>query len=421
MRPTERGGEPNVNTLRPLSHRAFIRWLVAATVAICGLGLVGQARAARVLVLGANGHVTVQNQPLPISVTPRPLVRVHAGRAPPHAAHVSVFSALARLHSRGAISNASYASYTASLRAALDSLKQLGGTRARELGAVINNLRQITGSGKLTTGRLPVLFQTLDRNRQWWSSAPLPSSRQIINFAGSQLDWEYYPGQGIELQPLASFGKADWLLTHGSRNYAQGTGLVSEMLGLGSRRAGGVTWEYYFNFDGGAPPWTSAMSQGTGLQALAHAYQATGDRSYLLTARQALPVFTKAPTQGVAVKTARGIRFVQYTFAPARHDQILNAFLQTLIGLYTYAQAGGNPLAKRLFASGDAEARHELPSFDTGRWSLYQPGVPDTLSYHKLVTGFLHQLCSLTGTPVYCKKAARFDAYLKHPPSWVVP
>jgi hypothetical protein len=372
-----------------------------------------------VLVLGADGHVTAQNQPLPISVTPPPLVRTHAGRA--HVANGSVFSALARLHGRGAISDASYASYTASLRAALNSLKHLGGTRARELNAVLNILRQITAAGKLTTGRLPVLFQTLDRNRQWWTSGSLPSSGQIINFSGSQLDWEYYPGQGVELQPLASFGKANWLLTHAARNYGQGTALLSEMIQLGSRRAGGLTWEYYFNFDGGAPPWTSAMSQGTGLQALAHAYQATGNSSYLLTARRALPVFTTAPSRGVAVKTRSGVRFVQYTFDPARRDEIINAFLQTLIGLYTYAQAGGNPLAKRLFSAGDAEARHELPSFDTGSWSLYQPGIPDTLSYHKLVTGFLHQLCSLTGTRVYCHTAARFDGYLSHPPSWVAP
>ena len=46
------------------------------------------------------------------------------------------------------------------------------------------------------------------------------------------------------------------------------------------------------------------------------------------------------------------------------------------------------------------------PQFDTGAWSLYQPGEEDDLSYHELVTGFLEQLCSRTGAPVYCTTAA---------------
>ena len=34
-------------------------------------------------------------------------------------------------------------------------------------------------------------------------------------------------------------------------------------------RGGGLAWEYYFNFDGGSPPWVSGLAQGTGLQAIA--------------------------------------------------------------------------------------------------------------------------------------------------------
>jgi hypothetical protein len=94
---------------------------------------------------------------------------------------------------------------------------------------------------------------------------------------------------------------------------------------------------------------------------------------------------------------------------------VINAFLQTLIGLYDYAQASLDPRAARLFAAGDAEARFELPRFDTGSWSLYQPGVADSLDYHVLVTGFLHELCDRTHAPVYCTTAARFESYLGHP------
>ena len=85
---------------------------------------------------------------------------------------------------------------------------------------------------------------------------------QRVEFAGSQLVWEYYPGQGIELQELGSFGKADGLYTAGRLHYRRCEQLLAELIPLAAQRAGGLAWEYYFGFDGGRPPWTSAMSQG---------------------------------------------------------------------------------------------------------------------------------------------------------------
>jgi hypothetical protein len=204
--------------------------------------------------------------------------------------------------------------------------------------------------------------------------------------------------------------------------------LLAEMIPLAARRAGGLTWEYYFNFDGGSPPWTSAMSQGTGLEALTRASEAFGQSSgsggggvqppadpYLQVARRALHVFTVGPPAGVRVQGAAGIRYLQYSFAPGA--DIINAFLQSLIGLYDYAHLSGNGQAARLFAAGDAQARAELPSFVQGGWSLYQPGVEDSLDYHMLVTGFLDELCARTSAPVYCDTAQRFHDDLTTPPA----
>ena len=265
--------------------------------------------------------------------------------------------------------------------------KHLTGTRRTELTAVTETLHQIAASGALTASRLPALFLTLNQNLRWWTTGPLLVSGQRIEFPGSQLVWEYYPGQGIQLQVLGTFGKADGLFTAGPSHYAQLTSLLAQMIPLAAKRANGMTWEYYFSFDGGSPPWTSAMSQATGLEALTRAFKATGNEYYLNTARRALPVFTRPPPAGVAVKTGRGIRFLQYTFAPS--VSIINAFLQTLIGLDDYALESDNPEAMSLFEAGNAEAMAEVPHFDTGAWSLYQPGVEDDLSYHELVTGFL--------------------------------
>jgi hypothetical protein len=275
-------------------------------------------------------------------------------------------------------------------------------------------MHNIAASRQLTASRLPALFATLAANRQWWASGTLLSYGQRVEIAGSQVVWQYYPGQGIQLQVLGSFSKADALYTAGAASYPQMEQVLAQLIPLGAQRGGGLTWEYYFSFDGGSPPWTSAMSQATALEALARAYQATKNPYYLNVATRAMAIFSKPPPTGVNVPTAAGTRFLQYTFAPKL--SIINAFLQTLIGLYDFGQVSGNATAKQLFASGNAEALTEVPQFDTGAWSLYQPGLEDTLDYHELVTGFLQQLCTRTGSPVYCTTAQHFTSYLTTPP-----
>src|SRR5438270_4932100 len=106
------------------------------------------------------------------------------------------------------------------------------------------------------------------------------------------------------------------------------------------------------------------MSQGTALEALTRGFKAFGERSYLDRARRALPIFSVAPPVGVSVKTRLGRRYLLYSFAPG--EAVINGFLQTLIGLYDYGKASGNKQALRLFSAGDAEARDEVPRYDTG-------------------------------------------------------
>jgi hypothetical protein len=401
-----------------LSYWALFGWLAAAS--LWGLGNPGLAPAARIMVLARDGQVNVRNDPLvpgPAVAGSQAVVSAAARHLPrAHAADRNVRTELARLYRTHQIDQAHYERYSASFNRALNTVKRLRGTRAVELEAVIEIVHGIAAAGMLTPSRLPVLFLTIDRNREWWTTGPLLSDGQRVGFAGSQLVWEYYPGQGIQLQELGSWGQADWMYEAGPKFWHRLRSLVDELIPLGARRGGGVAWEYYFRFDGGTPPWTSAMSQGTALQALTQAYEATHDNAYLELARRSLPVFSQAPPVGVSVKTRRGRRYLLYSFAPGRNVEVINGFLQTLIGLFDYAKATGDPRGWRLFTAGDREARAELPSYDTGSWSFYQPGVPDSLDYHKLVASFLEQLCSRTHEQIYCKTAARFTHYLKRPP-----
>jgi hypothetical protein len=386
------------------------------------LGGASAAAAAPVLVLEPGGRTVVRENAFLPAAGPTPAraasglaarrVTAAARRAAPQ---VTIGSVLAKLYRGGQIAATTYDSDRTILQAAIRTAGRLSGTRATELYSVLTNMHRMAIAGQLTPSRLPALFLTLANNRQWWSTGPLLSSGQRVQFAGSQLVWEYYPGQGIELQVLGTFGEADGFYTGGPSFYPKLRQVLSELVPLAVKRAGGLAWEYYFAFDGGRPPWVSAMAQGTAIEALTRAYEAFQDPSYLATAAQALPLFSAAPPVGVRIPTRRGARYLQYSFAP--RASIINAFLQSLIGLYDYAHVSLNPTAEKLFDAGNAEALAEVPSFNTGAWSLYQAGAEDTLSYHQLVTGFLRQLCDRTQSGAYCTTAEDFQKDLTTPPA----
>jgi hypothetical protein len=233
--------------------------------------------------------------------------------------------------------------------------------------------------------------------------------------------FQYYPGAGLQIQPLGNWGMASGLAGKCRRepdNCDRATlrKLIDDLLKIRSRRGGFTTWEYWFYFSGGTPPWTSGMSQATAIQALARAStpNALNDRSLLKVARSGLGAFEKPPPVGVRVKTDGGSHYVLYSFAPGL--RVLNGFLQSIIGLYDFAKIADGENARRLYKRGDRAARNEMGRFDTGAWSLYsQGGAESSLGYHELVTGFLVKLCSRLKGP-YCTYSKRFTGYLKHAP-----
>ncbi len=350
--------------------------------------------------------------------------RVTAGHVT--AARVTVTAALQRLQASGAITEATYRQYQSVYSVAKSSLRRLSGTRAAELGAVMANVEAMAAKGFLSASRLPVVFTTLERNRQWWTTERLLGADQRVSFQGSKLIWEYYPGQGIEIQWLATFGKANGYFLDKENTALKE--VLSEAIALATQRAGGIAWEYMFNFDGGAPPWTSGLSQGTAIQVLARAWSRTHEQQYLTAAQQALGIFETGPSAGVRVATPAGAHYLEYTYAPS--ERILNGFIQSLVGLYEYTKLTGDPLGQQLFEAGDAQARAEVPHYDTGAWSKYDQSSESNLNYHELLAEFLEHLCEKTGkgeplTPttgpipgdsIYCTTAKNFREDEKTPP-----
>lgn len=395
-----------------------------AACAAC-LALAAPAAASEVLVAGEDGVRRVQDPYLPsLDLPPVPGARAAAPEPRARAAGPSVRRVLRDLLLSGAITQEDHDRYRGVYDEARSVRGRLEGARRSELSRVIGTLERIAAGGSLTVGRLPALFLTLERNTSWWRARPFPAAGARVTFGDDPVIFQYYRGEGLQIQPLASFGKANQLYNACvGDNTRPGTScrkgalreLLDRMVALASRRGDFTAWEYFFSFGGGSPPWTSGLSQGTAIQALARGAQLLENPAYLTVAADALGAFESAAPTGVRIARDGGNQYLIYSFN--RRLLVLNGFLQSVIGLYDYAQISGDPRGMALFAAGETAARAAVPRYDTGAWSLYSLGGRESdLGYHRLVRDFLRGLCERTGTALYCETAERFTRYLLEGP-----
>lgn len=413
------------------------RGMLCAVVACIGLSAAVPAHAGEVIVVDGPRAMRVDDPSVPARVgsdlpthagaaraaltrrVPRAYARLSSKRA--KRARRATSRALRRALARKAISRRSFRKYRRTVARARATHRRLRGARRGELGNVIALIDGMALRRRLTASRMPALFLILERNRQYWPRKPFPRDRDRVTFRGSELLFEYYAGNGLQLQPLVNFKQAN--LMHGA--CVKDTGepcdrrglrrLLAELERTSARRGGFTTWEYYFEFGGGRPPWISGMAQATAVQALARAYELLGDERYLARARSALGAFRKAPPTGVRTTGPfGGPHYLQYSFSPGLY--IINAFLQSLIGLYDYARITGDASALGLFRAAEPEAREELPANDTGDWSTYSyRGAESTREYHELLREFAASMCSRLRRRVYCDAARDFLSYMTDP------
>jgi hypothetical protein len=319
------------------------------------------------------------------------LCAVFAAPSPAAAKGPTVRAELQRLQLAGELDAATADSYRKTYTSARKTLKKLSGFRRVQLKAVVANVDATAAGGLFIPSRLPAVFLTLQRNRTWWAESPLPYAGRRVTFAPSQIVWQFYPGQGWQIQWLGTFGKANALWMVKTRD-ADLRRLLDEALGLATQRAGGIAFEYLFHFDGGRPPWVSGLAQGTGLSAFSRGAVRLKDTKFFDAARSALGIFKVPPPAGVLDKTTAGAHYLQYSYASKLH--IANGFTQALNGLHDFATLANDADGRAIFSAGEAQLRVELPAFDTGAWSLYsRPGVESDLGYHKVLRDFLGGLC----------------------------
>jgi hypothetical protein len=436
---------------------------IAIAAALAFLALATPAAASQVLRVEGNRVVPQQDPALPgasADLQAPPATSCGAARRSPTARHAtgeaarpapaeppgahgaalrsSVPAVLRADYRKGALSPQEYSDYKHAYSDAVSTARRLSGTRRLNLQAVISTLDRIARSGALTVSRMHGLFFQLEHNTEFWPSKPLPRippptpspCRYFVKKSGfvtpvryvfddSPVIFEYYPGNGLQIQQLANWGKVNALAgaclgVYGPNVPCQPDQLkpyVDAMLALSSQRGNFTTWEYWFPFGGGSPPWTSGLSQGTAITALVRSSIVLKDPSYLSVAQSAVKAFTTPAPVGVKTSAFGGDWYAEYSFAP--RTLILNGFLQALNGIWDLYTATKTRSVRAIFTRGSRAAKHALHHYDTGAWSLYTlGGQEDDLNYHRLVRDFLNGLCERTQDRVYCAYSKRFTDYL---------
>jgi hypothetical protein len=322
----------------------------------------------------------------------------------------------------GAISPATHSRLAGEYDDARAAAARLTGARSAELWSVIGEADALAADHMLGASRLAPVFLILRRNTQFWTHAPFPAASQRTTFGDDPAVFQYYPGHGLQLQALASWGKANWLAgaclryrTRARRRAAcpvhELRHTVDRLLALAAHRGDFLAFEYYFTWGGGTPPWISGMAQGTAVSALARAARALDEPRWRRAAHRALGAFTTPPPVGVD----GGDHFLMYSFAPTM--RVFNGELQAVSGIGTLSSLYPRDTeAGRLFRRGERTARAMIPESDTGAWSLYSTaGEESTLGYHQLIETFLGDMCKQTLRRIYCAARDRFARYEREP------
>jgi hypothetical protein len=270
-------------------------------------------------------------------------------------------------------------------------------------------LGQAAALGKhLTAPRAEAVFGQLRANDDYFARHGLPRGGTDITDADG-IVYRYFAGRCLEFHPLANFSA---LNAHATAKDVAGTErLATALIARAVPRSGGIAWEYYFPYGGGRAPWVSGMAQAVAAQAFSRAAALVTDESTTFS-HEAAVAFATVPR--LTTKVAAGPWIRLYSFSSLA---VLNAQLQSVLSLETYAKASGDSEAATLASQMEQASAASVSRFDTGYWTYYSlGGGPTPLSYQKFIVQLLHRLAP--DDPRFAVAAARFAAYLHEPPAF---
>ena len=217
-----------------------------------------------------------------------------------------------------------------------------------------------------------------------------------VGFAGSELVWQHYAGQGIQLQWLGTFGDANALFTAAGarRRLAR-----AARRGARPRRAArrrdrlGVA----LPFGGGA----AAMGQRTGaghrVQALSRAAIRLGDPDY--SARRARRSASSAPRRPRACASPRRPAPTTSSTPSPRGCTSSTGSCRRSTACYDFAATPTTPRAARCSTPASASCAPSCRPTTPARGRCYRPAREADLGYHALAARLPAHLCERRAAP----------------------
>lgn len=330
-------------------------------------------------------------------------------------------AAVRRAHLARDISWAQRRAYERDLKEAKAAARRLPAARARQIRGALLVGKRLAARGMLGAERLEPVVAGIRASTDVFRLRPFPAPGQRLEVGGDGLVYEFRPGSGVQLHPLASAGRLNALATaclhdrdDAKCRPAATARAADALVDVAVRDGRELRFEYLFSFGRGSAPWTSAMAQATATQALARAGRVTGSRRHDRAATAAFRGLVRGET---AVRGRGGVaRFAMYSFQPGM--RVLNGELQTLVGLADYARLSGRREARRVLGRTARRLAGELRRFDTGAWTLYNAGGREaTLHYHRLAARFADRACRRGLPGDFCPAASRYARYTREPPA----
>jgi len=325
-------------------------------------------------------------------------------------AQKNALEAVSRAVAAGKLDLASAAADRKEITRAVRLIRNLPSGRREHVNVALSEVAAF--SGRLTTPRAVSLFGQLKVNDDYFAEHWAPAPKTDVTDADGVV-YRYFAGQCLQFHPLANFGELNALVAKAD---VDGTRRLADALVARGvyQPGGGIAWEYPFSFGGGRAPWLSGMAQAVAAQSLARAAGVVPDETAVLM-QEAHAAFRAIPSR-LLTRVAAGPWIRLYSF---QNLQVLNAQLQAVVSLTTYAVDAEDAQAAALATQMARAAASTLPRFDMGYWTYYAlPHDPSPLAYQQYVVELLKKLAP--DDVRFADAASRFAIYEKQPPAFML-
>jgi hypothetical protein len=309
-----------------------------------------------------------------------------------------VGAAVRRAHLAEAITWEQRREYERTLIDAKAAARRLPPLRAGELRASLAVAKRLAARGELGAERLVPVMAGVRASSTVFRLQPYPAPAERRQVNGDGLVYEFRPGYGMQVHPLASAGRLNALAgaclhdrDEAKCRPAALARAADALTDVGVRDGDRCGWSTCSaSAAGGARgrrAWRSRRPPG----ARAAPGAVTGIAPPRAHGQRGVPRLVGSSTS-VRAGDGRVARFAMYSFQPQM--RVLNGELQTVVGLADYARLSGRRDARACCGAPPRGLAGSLEAWDTGAWTLYNSGGREaTLHYHDLAADFAARAC----------------------------